>query len=567
MAQQGADVADLDRLAADVQRHADELSALRGRLDRVVAATVWVGPDADRFRVGWRTTGGRAVTTISAALGDVARDLGREADQQRRASSATGTGGLGSSAGVPGAGRSESGSGVPAAGTPPDQVVRWWASLSPSEQAELSARSPERLGGLDGLPAAARDQANRQLLAEDLVRLRTEIDALAGSTRVADQDRRRALLDELANAQNVETYLQRAEGREDPLTGEPMVAQLYIYEPGAFHGDGRVAIAHGDLDTARHVAVSVPGVTNDVAGMRAGNADNLYDETRYASDESVAVLNWMGYDAPSIPGGDIVGAASRPMAIDGARHLTDDVAGLRSTWSGNDPPTHLTVVAHSYGSTTASWAAASMGMRPDDLVLIGSPGAGPAGDASDLSTGRGHTYVGSNSRDPVTLLGETGWIDPTSVVAAPGGAVELLGRDPAEDDFGAVRFQAERPGSGWNIDEHTSYLGRGTESLYNIAAIVGGDPDEVMVADHRDDPLADVDIGVDVDVRAHGDVDVGVGVQRGPFGVPLPDVDVDIDAGIEVDVDAHADVDVAMQDPETERTPTTGHTHDPHPGD
>ena len=46
-----------------------------------------------------------------------------------------------------------------------------------------------------------------------------------------------------------------------------------------------------------------------------------------------------------------------------------------------------------------------------------------------------------------------------------------LGDDPAEDDFGADRFEAEdvaRPGH-LDFGQHSRYFDHDTESLYNIA--------------------------------------------------------------------------------------------------
>jgi Alpha/beta hydrolase len=192
------------------------------------------------------------------------------------------------------------------------------------------------------------------------------------------------------------------------------------------------------------------------------------------------------------------------------------------------------VIGNSYGSTTAGIAAGEFDLDADDLILTGSPGV-PAGDAGDLTTGHEHTWVGSASRDFVTSLGRTGWEDPTGVIAGEIPGVELMGNDPAEDTFGANRFQAEDVGRGdeWNTDDHSRYYDLNTESLYNIAAITTGQYDDVREADHRYDPLADVD----ADVEWH--------VPRGPLGVPIgppvPSFDIDVD--------------LAMQDPERDRDP------------
>ena len=125
--------------------------------------------------------------------------------------------------------------------------------------------------------------------------------------------------------------------------------------------------------------------------------------------------------------------------------------GCGEDGGGGDASTgraHLSVVAHSYGSTTAALAAHDHGLDADELVLLGSPGAGRAvDDVTDTGLGAGHVWVGAHSRDPVTWLGNHGaW----HLEALEGLG---LGDDPAEDDFGARRLRAESEG-----DPHTSYL-------------------------------------------------------------------------------------------------------------
>ena len=67
--------------------------------------------------------------------------------------------------------------------------------------------------------------------------------------------------------------------------------------------------------------------------------------------------------------------------------------------------TNVTVIAHSYGSTTTATAFADDGARADNLVLIGSPGAGRAESAADITgVPAGHVFVGSASSDPVTTI-------------------------------------------------------------------------------------------------------------------------------------------------------------------
>ncbi|HYJ70502.1 MAG TPA: alpha/beta hydrolase [Nocardioidaceae bacterium] len=352
-------------------------------------------------------------------------------------------------------------------GSPAD-IRAWWAGLTLAHQAALIAYAPRRLGNLNGLPAEVRDEANRIVLAEDYAALKAKDPGKLTSVEMKA----------LANMEKILGQLAEREAHKDPITGEPVPVQLYIYDPYAFDGDGRVAIAVGNLDEADHVAVNVRGATN-TQGLSATRTENMYDQSRWASGDSVAVLDWMGYDAPNTgapdhPAWDIpetgidqpdsFGVSNTWMADAGAQQLAADVAGLQA--SRSDDPAHLTVVGHSYGSTTAAIAAEEYGMRPNDLVLIGSPGV-PADEASDLGIEDGHTWVGRASHDSEASLG----------------SAFALGNEPADSDFGANRFRAEHVEREDTDDNHSaSYYGRNSEGLSNIAAIVTGQYGNVVEA-------------------------------------------------------------------------------------
>ena len=88
----------------------------------------------------------------------------------------------------------------------------------------------------------------------------------------------------------------------DPVTGEPVRRQLYLYDPTAFGGDGAVAVAAGDLDTADNVAVTVPGLGTDGESAPyladAGAHALRVDPVRRRHAQTNATLFWIGYDAP-----------------------------------------------------------------------------------------------------------------------------------------------------------------------------------------------------------------------------------------------------------------------------
>jgi uncharacterized protein YukE len=365
--------------------------------------------------------------------------------------------------------------GAPGSGATPEQVHDWWLGLSGAEREAVVSAYPGVIGAADGLPASVRDDANRVVLEDDLATLRAKE---ADGTLASDEER------VLANAEQAEQALEDADSFEDPITGERPGGVLHLYDPAAFDGDGRVAIGVGDLDTADDVAVFTPGITTTMSDTTSytGQMINVYESTRYNGDgSSVATLFWLGYDAPDAFYDPATATEGR--AEDGGRRLADMVDGLRA--SRPDDPAHLTAIGHSYGSTTTSYAAGDFDLAADDVVLVGSPGAGPADHADDFSVGADNVYVGRDSRDIVAVLGDEGWVGKGPVG---------LGTDPSSDDFGATRFEAEdvdRAGiRNWG-DGHGSYLHHDSESLYNIGLIVDGHGDQVNAAEHSYDPWYD----------------------------------------------------------------------------
>lgn len=376
--------------------------------------------------------------------------------------------------------------GMPSSDAGPEEMAEWWNGLSEQEQDALIAGYPERLGSADGLPAAARDQANRLLLDSDLNELRLKEE---NGTLSEDEEQL------LKNAEATEKALKYADEYTVPGTDDQPGGSLWLYDPSAFDGDGRVAIALGDLDTADDVAIQIPGIKTQMDGV-AGNvkdAANLYESARNNGDgSSVASMFWLGYDTPAGDPSEWLDVPSENAAADGGRRLADAVDGLRA--SRSDDPAHMTAIGHSYGSTATSYAATDHGLAVDDVALIGSPGTGPAGDASDFSVGKDHVFVGRNSRDFVAYLGDEGWLRKDSVEDLG------LGVDPSSEDFDATRFEAEatdrKDTARWtpdnvsdlNFDDHVKYYERDSESLYNLGRIVDGESENINKAPQSYDP-------------------------------------------------------------------------------
>ncbi|WP_144764398.1 alpha/beta hydrolase [Curtobacterium sp. 9128] len=330
---------------------------------------------------------------------------------------------------------------------PPSAAVArsWWAGLGAGVQARLEQDAPVVVGNLDGLPYAARDRANRTVLAR----------ALADDRTTASE---RAMLGQV-----------RASLVPDP-DGPPKTLMALDTR-----GSGRAAIALGDLSTAADVTVVVPGMFFTVTGQMVdftATAGDLYDEQATLSPiaapgagTGLAVVAWMGYRTP-----DLSNILSLDLAKTGAHRLERVVDGIQQTRAGAEP--RMGIVAHSYGSTTALIALSSGHMHADSLTLLGSPGS-DVRSASQLAVGAGGVFVGGAHWDPIAGSGYFG-VDPGG--AGFGSTVLDLAGGIDTADAGDV---FRRPIG------HNDYLKPGTASLHDVALIAVGRSDLVRGRDHR----------------------------------------------------------------------------------
>lgn len=224
--------------------------------------------------------------------------------------------------------------------------------------------------------------------------------------------------------------------------------------------DGRAIIAMGNPDTAAHTGVLVPGTNTDVANELDGQLARI-DTLRSASEEhsdgkDVAVISWLGYDAPAAKGdGGIDGVATTGRAHEAGPALRQFTEGMRASHEGAS--SHTTVMGHSYGSTVVGAAASDgKGLGVDDVVVVGSPGM-TVGHASDLQMDPDHVWAGGATND--------------SIIDVFGGS---LGTDPLHENFGGNNFEVDTSG-------HSGYWDRGqngeaSESLENQAKIIAGKP-------------------------------------------------------------------------------------------
>jgi hypothetical protein len=279
-------------------------------------------------------------------------------------------------------------SAVPHLGDSPSEVAQWWAGLSAAARAGVIARTPSLVGGLEGVPAWARDEANRAHLGRVLADPSTPGHAVAVSVAA-------------------EIARKEAAGEE---------VQLQQFQPG----EELVALAVGDLDTADHVALLVPGTGNDPVE----DLDGLVDDAAAVADAAtaaapaatVATIAWMGYRPPS----NLAKASSPHYSWPGGRALDaalDGLAAARASTPAGRP--HTTVIGHSYGTLVIDRAADAPGsLAAEDVVLLGSPGMDNR--APELEVER--VYEASAPADPIAWAefhGEQTWEDSFGAVELP----------------------------------------------------------------------------------------------------------------------------------------------------
>ncbi|HET9953499.1 MAG TPA: alpha/beta hydrolase [Polyangiaceae bacterium] len=371
--------------------------------------------------------------------------------------------------------------GIPKPGTDATAVRTWWNGLPESERQRLIQQDPAAVGQLDGVPAAARDEANRILLARAPSELKAQQEALQAELRreLASPSANMSRVNHLhAEIERVQRNIQGVEALNDRLshTGGEAKGQALLLGFDT-RGEGHAIVASGDPDHAGNVVTYVPGTTAKLAGiggdqLRSDRMANRANEIDPAS-HTVGVT-WLGYDAPqSIPS-----AASDRYAKEGSEALSDFQAGLRATHEG--PPSHNTVIGHSYGSTVVGVAAHDHGLSADEMVFVGSPGVG-VDHAKDLGIDAQHVWSSHAPNDPIQYTEVGSATGP--LIGTPPPSRMPFGINPSSSEFGARTFTSQSGGHSGYWDTTAAGSGEYTAStsLDNIAHIVVGQ-DEAVTA-------------------------------------------------------------------------------------
>ncbi|MFI7428592.1 alpha/beta hydrolase [Micromonospora sp. NPDC049836] len=354
----------------------------------------------------------------------------------------------------------------PPPGATPAEVSRWWSGLTPAERRWLVRHEPARVGGLDGVPVAARDQANRLLLAERRAELTARRRRLLRPVPPGPAE-----LARLAALTRVEAALRGLDGLAERLAapGDPR-AYLLGLDPAA---DGRAVVALGNPDRAGAVLTYVPGMTADLADApgELGRAARVLDRcAALAPTEEAAAVLWLDYDAPDF----LTEASGARQAEEAGPALHRFQEGLRA--SHDAPPARQTVLGHSYGSLVVGAAARDHGLSADALVFVGSPGVG-VDHAAELRMPPGQVWAATAPDDVIRLTRPPEELARRAVLAGtplgpvlavlPGEHELWFGRDPSDPDFGGRSFPSGRHG-------HTGYWDPGNPALDGMARIVLG---------------------------------------------------------------------------------------------
>ena len=399
----------------------------------------------------------------------------------------------------------------------PSQVAAWWKPLSYEQQQFLVDRRPDDIRHLDGLPAVARDKANKHALngylhADGTYRAgafeesKQELSAATEEYDKAKKEYLKAASETSTNhipADVREKYRKAAErmrvaqehyddlsairrqtnDTERAKSGLPP-AYLLDFDYDKKYQRTTAIVASGNPDTATHVSTLVPGIGTNVRGDLGYYMEfneRLKKQTAYAGIDpnNVATISYLGYVAPKNEGIDLIQATDIRYADRAAPKLARFEEGLRASAEANNHNFVNTLIGHSYGSTTSGKSMTLVAPGTvDRFIMCGSPGSGVQ-SIDEYNVPKDHVYVSSipthDSVQDLNVLASSGYgKDPRNL----DGITHLSGDATDSADYWVNK---KSPGiSRWWTDvthsfkHHMDYFDEGTRTSQDFANIVAG---------------------------------------------------------------------------------------------
>ena len=347
---------------------------------------------------------------------------------------------------------------LPPDGASAQEVASWWSSLSDDDKQWMINQHPDVIGNLEGVDYTSRNQANRIMLPRLQKQAKEELDAFVAKMNPHMSG------PEFEEFMRLSARVKALDEIDKTLKRDSDGVPRFLMQLDASGPNILAAVSQNNPDDADHIGVIVPGMTTSVAGSIQeydGHAKVMREAAEEAAGpgQKVAMVEFFGYNAPPLS----PEVANTAMAEVGARKLSSFLTGIDAAREHGAGDAHITVAAHSYGSTTAGIAATLVGDGViDDLVQFGSPGSGVQ-DVGEFHVQPGHLYVSAApyKNDIVQGLGP----DAT------------FGKNPTEM-AGYKRLSGDTiPTSGIPFTQkHSSYFAKDTQANRDIASVIGGNP-------------------------------------------------------------------------------------------
>ena len=352
---------------------------------------------------------------------------------------------------------------LPPKGASEKEVADWWSSLSDADKEQMIKAHPQEIGNLNGIDGTSRDKANRIYLKDATAREEKKLERLKDRYGAHPSRRERQELERVEERVKALKNVQSTLDREQPSPqGDGTPRQLLSLETSG----KRVlaAVAQGNVDTADHIGVIVPGLYSNVANNLGKYDDDAKimgaNVRKHAHGESVAMISYLGYEAPQ----NIAEVTDIGYARRGADKLAGFLDGLDASRERGAGDAHITVASHSYGSTTAGIALTKVDSGVvDDLIQFGSPGSGVQ-DVSEFKLEKGHAWVSATDywQDMVQGIGDDG----------------RFGKNPAK----MPGYNHLSGDVGDNVDKsqfypfrkHGGYFNEGSKALDDISRVIAG---------------------------------------------------------------------------------------------